>query len=421
MKRADVLFVHSGFPAQFGFLAEALKKRGMRCAVIGSDKAISMDIPLRSWKLAQKPVKEVPPYVARAEADLMRSHAAARVALRMRAQGFSPDLIIGHPGWGETILLSEVFPKARQILHGEYYYRTEGGDFDFDHEFGGVPDQTARLLVASKNAGHAQALAEADRIVSPTAFQGGMFPAMLRDNMSIIHEGVDTDRVRPRQDVKLKLPNGRTLEAGTPLITFINRTFEPLRGYHIFMRALPAVLAAVPDAQVVLIGNPDGTTYGARIRDTNWKEHILDKVKDRLDMSRVHFTGLVTHDWMLQALSLSSAHVYYTYPFVLSWSLLEAMACECLVIGSDTGPLRDAIQDGVNGRLLDFFDVEALSQAMIDACRKPDAYLSMRKAARETVVAKFDRTTVCLPAWLNLIEEVLDLGPVESAASRRQG
>ena len=138
---------------------------------------------------------------------------------------------------------------------------------------------------------------------------------------------------------------------------------------------------------------------------------FLAEVEDRLDMSRVHFPGRVPHGWMLDALSISAAHVYYTYPFVLSWSLLEAMASECLVLASDTAPLRDAVLDGVNGRLLDFFDVEALSRAMIEACTRPGDFAAMRRAARETVLAKFDRAKVCQPAWLALVDRMLAQGP----------
>jgi glycosyltransferase involved in cell wall biosynthesis len=406
MTRRDILFVHNGFPAQFGFIASALKQRGMRCVAIGSEGALSPEIPIRAWSKPESSVKEIPPFVTRVEGDLRRGHAAAEVALRLRRKGFSPELIIGHPGWGETLLLSEVFPDAPQILHGEYYYRTEGGDFGFDPEFG-KPNQEAKFVVASKNAGHAMAYAQAERIVSPTAFQARQFPQVLRDVISVIHEGVETDRIKRRKDVKLKLPSGVTLDGSVPVITFINRTLEALRGYHVFMRALPALLAAVPNAHVVIMGAAEGTLYGAAVKDNTWKDHLLAEVGDRLDMSRVHFTGRVSHDWMLDALSISWAHVYYTHPFVLSWSLLEAMACECFIIGSDTAPLHDAIEDGVTGRLLDFFDVGALSQAMIEACRKPKAFEAMRKAARRSVVARYDRATICQPAWMALIDEVL--------------
>lgn len=409
MKKTDVLFVHNNFPGQFGFIATALKGRGMRCVAISSQTGRSTEIPVRHWKLSRGSGKDVFPIATRAEADLLRARAAADVALGLRNQGFSPDLIIGHPGWGETLLLEDIFPKARQILHGEFYYRVDGADVGFDMEFP-TPDQEERFRIVGKNAGMAMAYVEADRIVSPTRFQASFFPSVLKERISIIHEGVDTVLAKPRADVKLKIENGPTLDRSTPVITFINRNFEPLRGYHIFIRALPDLLAAVPNAHVVLIGEENGRGYGAENKEISWKSKFLSEVEDKLDMSRVHFTGRVAHNWMLDALNVSAAHVYYTYPFVLSWSLLEAMASECLIIGSDTGPLRDAVQDGANGRLLDFFDVKALSQAMIDACLRPDDFQLLRKAARQTVLDKFDRKTICQPAWMALIDEVLAEG-----------
>jgi glycosyltransferase involved in cell wall biosynthesis len=406
MVKSDVLFVHNNFPAQFGFIASALKQRGMRCVAIGSPTARSNEIPVRHWKLGRGTTKGIFPLAVRAEADLLRGRAAAEVALKLKSNGFSPKLIIGHPGWGETVLLKEVFPEAKVILHGEYFYRSEGGDVGFDPEFG-APNQDDRFRTAGKNFSMAYAYVEADRIVCPTPFQASLFPKTLKPNISVIHEGIDTDRVQPRSDVKLKIKDGPTLDRSTPVITFINRNFEPLRGFHIFMRALPALLKSVPNAHVVLIGKEDGTGYSGAKAAGTWKEAMLAELEGQLDLSRIHFTGLVSHNFMLDAFAVSSAHVYYTYPFVLSWSLLEAMASECFVIGSDTGPVRDAIKDGVNGRLLNFFDVDALSQAMIDACRNPEAGAAMRVAARKTVLENFDQASICRPGWLSLLDGVM--------------
>jgi glycosyltransferase involved in cell wall biosynthesis len=312
---ADVLFVHNNFPAQFGFIAEALKARGLRCAVVGSESAKSADFPVRRWGLKRGTTPNIFPLAIRAEADLMRGRAAAESAMALRKQGFDPELIIGHPGWGETLLLRDVFPRARTILHGEFFYRPTGADVGF------------------------------------------------------------------------------------------NRNFEPLRGFHVFMRALPRLLAEVPEAEVVLIGSA-GRGYGGEVDKGSWKEMMLAEVGPRLDLGRVHFVGRVPYDRMLAALSVSAAHVYYTYPFVLSWSLLDAMASECLIVASDTAPVRDVIRGGENGLMLDFFDPEALSAALIRACREPEAFAPLRKAARETVVTHYDRKRVCLPAWLELIDQV---------------
>ena len=406
MTPTDILFVHNNYPGQFGFIATALKQRGMRCVAIGSSTARAIEIPARRWTLPRGSGKDIFVLATRVEADMLRGRAAAEQALKLRDEGFSPQLIIAHPGWGETLFLKDVFPKARQILHGEFYYRSDGADVGFDPEFDQV-DQNVRFRVTAKNAGMALAYLQADKIVSPTRFQASVFPPALRDRMAIIHEGVDTTTVRKREDVKLVIKDGPTLTAATPVITFINRNFEPLRGFHTFMRALPALLDAVPSAQVVLIGNDKGRGYGAESKDLTWKDRMLAELEGRLDLSRLHFVGRVPYGWMLDAMSISTAHVYYTYPFVLSWSMLEAMACECLVLASDTKPVRDAIEDGVNGRLIDFFNVKALSDAMIEACRFPEKFMPLRQAARATILDRFDRGTICQPAWLEIIDELL--------------
>lgn len=406
MAKAEVLFVHNNFPAQFGFLATALKKRGMRCVAIGSETARSDQIPVHHWKLSRGSGKDTFSLAIRAEADLLRGHAAAEVAAGLKKEGFSPDLIIGHPGWGETTLLSEVFPKARQILHGEYWYRSEGGDVGFDPEFGEL-DQTERFRIGAKNAGMALAYVQADRIVSPTQFQASSFPASLRDRMTVIHEGVNTDRIKPDPEATISFASGTKLDRSTPVVTFINRNVEPLRGFHVFMRALPELLSAVPDAHVIVIGGTEGGGYAGNPKEGTWKQVMLKELEGRLDLKRIHFAGRVPHATLHQVMGISAAHVYYTYPFVLSWSLLEAMACECLVLGSDTTPVREVVKDGVNGRLIDFFDVPALSRAMIEACQRPDSFAKLRKKARETIVEQYDQTRLCRPAWLNVVDEVL--------------
>ncbi len=190
-------------------------------------------------------------------------------------------------------------------------------------------------------------------------------------------------QARPNPASAVHAANGRVLDRSKPVITFINRRFEPLRGYHVFMRALPKVLDAVPEAEVVLIGSDERGGYGAAPpADTTWKAHFLKEVEPRLDLERVHFVGRLPHAEMLAALSVSTAHVYYTYPFALSWSLLEAMACEALVICSDTSPVRDVVEHRVNGLLLDFFDIDGLANALIAACRQPDSFNETSELAR---------------------------------------
>jgi glycosyltransferase involved in cell wall biosynthesis len=405
---ADILFVHNNFPAQFGFIAEALAAQGHRCVAIASRTGRAVPgVRLVTWQTSRGSTPNILREATRIEADLIRARAAAEQAVALRAEGFDPAVIIGHPGWGETTYLREIFPKARQIAYAEYYYRLKGGDVGFDPEFPDTPRDLPETLHA-KNAGMALAFSEADAIVAPTPFQFSLLPPVFHARTHIIHEGIDTEAIRPRPETQVRLGDELVLSRDRPVVTFINRRFEPLRGCHIFMRALPQLMSAVPNAQVVMIGADEPGGYGRSAgQGQNWGQLIFGEIADRIDRSRLHFTGRVAHETMLAALAVSSAHVYYTYPFVLSWSALEAMASGCIVIGSDTPPVLDAIKDGESGILLDFFDVDALSDALIAACRDQGRFDHLREGARQVVLDRFDRKAVCLPQWLKLIETLL--------------
>jgi glycosyltransferase involved in cell wall biosynthesis len=404
---ARILFVHNNFPGRFEFLLPSLRSAGHQCVAIAQGGRQVDGIPLMTWKASRSSTPGLFDLAVRAEADLIRGRAAADCALQLKASGFVPDLIIGHPAWGEVTFMKEIFPEARQILVGEFYYKSKGGDVGFDPEFsdGGVSDG---FKVHGKNAVMAMSYAEADRIIFPTPFQGSAFPPALRDRALIIHEGIDTDFIHRRPGARLKLGDGRELDGSAPVVTFINRVFEPMRGFHIMMRALPELLMAVPDVTVLMIGSEKTSGYGAAAPEGGtWRSHMMKEVGDRIDPQRVLFTGPVPHETMLTALSLSWAHVYYTYPFVLSWSALESMACECVFVGSDTPPVRDVVDHGINGLLVDFFDFGALSNTLIEACRYPERFAPLRTAARQTVLQHYDQKRICLPAWLKVIEELL--------------
>lgn len=414
---AGVLFVHNNFPAQFRDLSRALVARGVPCFAIGYEPAPGAPgVELVRYRLPRGSGKDVFPLAIRAEADLLRGRYALEAARWLKNQGHEPQVIVGHTGWGETSLLAHGFPQAKQALFSEFYYHGAGSDIDFDPEFWNG-DEEALIRGKAKNAVMAMALADADVIVAPTEFQASRLPKAFRDRARVIHEGIDVEAIHPGPAEPFALPDGRVLAPGTPVITHINNQMEPIRGLHIFARALPRLLAEVPDAHVIVIGQEKTRGYGAEAPDgRTWKQAIFEPLASRLDPSRIHFLGRVPHERMLAALRLSTAHVYYSYPFVLSWSIVEAMASGCYVIGSDTAPVRDAIQDGVNGRLLPFFDVDALSEALIAACREPQASAPLRAAARRTAVADFSRAKG-RAAWIEVLGELgLEVPPATPGA-----
>ena len=259
------------------------------------------------------------------------------------------------------------------------------------------------MIAQSRAAYLGQALAHADRGIAPTDWQASTFPPALRSMIDVIFDGVDTQRLAPNPTASLTLPDGKTLRAGDEVLSFVNRNLEPYRGYHTFMRALPAVLAARPKAQVVIVGG-DEVSYGTPPAEGSWKEVILNEVRDGLDLSRVHFLGKVPFAQFSSLMQITRAHAYLTYPFVLSWSMVEAMSAGALVIGSRTAPVEEMIRHGENGILVDFFDVKGWSAALIDALAKPAKYTAIRAAARDGIVKKYDLRSHCLPRQVALVE-----------------
>jgi glycosyltransferase involved in cell wall biosynthesis len=400
-----VLFIHNNFPGQFRDLAQTLQARNVPiCAVSQIHGPGLPGVYIARYKLSRSSTPDLYKPAVRAEADLIRAFGALKGMERVKADGFDPQVIVAHPGWGEVTHSELVFPNAKQVHLAEFFYHGRGFDVGFDPEFGETDEETL-MVVEAKNMAMALAYSRASAIVSPTEFQKNALPPAFRQSTQVIHEGVDVEAIAALEPAPFELPDGRVLAPGTPVITHINNQMEPLRGLHIFARALPRLLAEVPNAHVIVIGEEKKAGYGgAAPDDRTWKQFAFEPLEGQIDPSRVHFLGRVPHAQMLAALQISSAHVYYSYPFVLSWSLCEAMASGCYVIGSDTAPLHDAITDGANGKLLPFFDVEALSEAMIQACRTPGAFRHLRAAARETALEKFSRIKG-RAAWLDLLRE----------------
>jgi glycosyltransferase involved in cell wall biosynthesis len=303
-----------------------------------------------------------------------------------------------------------VFPAAKVIVYAEYYYRAEGGDVGFDPEIGELSFEQ-RLRVRAKNGSLNLMTSEADLATTPTEFQKSCFPPSLLAHIVVAHDGIDTAAAAPRADASLAIPGTRLVfRPGDEVVTNLNRHLEPMRGIHRFLRALPAVLESRPKAHAVIVGSDQGSPYGGQPGGAfkTWKDKYLAEMAGRLDLSRVHFLGRVERHIYLDVLAVSACHVYLTFPFVLSWSLLESLAAGCLVVASDTAPVREAIRHGDNGMLVDFFDTAGLSAAIIRALADPAAFTAMRARARADAIARYDQETVCLPKMVDLIE---GLGP----------
>jgi glycosyltransferase involved in cell wall biosynthesis len=397
----NVLFVHNNFPAQFRHVARAFAAEpGVRVAAIGSRFARAVPgVDLLKYHLTDADVSATHPFARRFDLECRRAEQVLYALSSLAATEFAPDVVVAHSGWGEALPLRTIFPRSRLVVYCEFYYGRDGRDVGFDPEFPAI-GVDGGIALHLKNAASLLALAECDEGLAPTHWQRSTFPAAFQSAISVVHEGIDTSLAKPSPGAALRLASGRVLTSADEVITFAARNLEPLRGYHIFMRSLPRIMAARPHAQIMIIGG-HGTSYGALPpAGTTWQATFLREIADRIEGDRIHFTGHLPYRDHLAALQISAAHIYLTYPFVLSWSLLEAMSVGCVVIGSDTAPVREVIAHDRNGLLVPFFDVAGVADRVIDVLANPDRYAGLRAAARQTVIDRYDLDRICLPEMM---------------------
>lgn len=401
------LFIHPNFPGQFLHLARHLIVEGHEVTGMGEVENLKRQarlvpgVRLVGYKIPREETNPHP-HGRTFEAAAARGRATLQVCQALVKQGWEPEIIAAHTGWGDTLFLREVFPKAKICGYFEYFYRPHGADIGFDPEFPVTLEN--RLEVQLKNATPLLAWEDCDARWTPTRWQASLFPEPLRAGMEVLHEGFDTTTICPDPEVKIALKGGIKIRAGDEIVTCVNRSLEPYRGLHVLMRALPEILRRRPDARVLIVGRDRETPYGnSPAEGTSWREIFLKEVEGRIDLSRVHFLGRLPHEAHVKVLQVSAAHVYLTYPYFLSWSMLEAMSAGCLLIGSNTPPVAEFVEDGVNGLLVDFFDAEALAERVCEALENPGRFEGLRCAAREMVVSKLDRDRICVPALLDFL------------------
>lgn len=401
-----ILFLHQNFPGQFLHVASHLQRQGGHdlVAVVPDTNTRPRLVRTVTYRFDPRTARTSVPVAEHLAGRMARGMAVAAVLLQLRRDGFTPDVVVGHGGWGETLFVRDVWPGTRIVLHAEFFYSATGADAGFDPEFCGTPHDGFPMDVRGRNAAMALALLDADVGVAPTQWQASRFPDELRGKIEVVHEGIDTDVARPNPQAVVRLKDaGVLLRPGDEVVTYVARNLEPHRGFHTFMRALPGILAERPRAHVVIVGG-DGTSYGpGPAGGGSWKDTMLREVGHKLDLRRVHFVGHLPYAALLRVLQVSAAHVYLTYPFVLSWSMLDAMAAGLLVIGSRTPPVEEVITDGQNGLLVNFFDHQRLATAVAGALAEPGQFGHLRAAARRTVWARYDLQRACLPEWVGLV------------------
>lgn len=400
MKPMRVLFIHQNFPGQFRHIARHLAAQAeFDVKAIGLQSAPGLPgIPFIRYRPHRDHAAGIHPYTRPLEAGVLHGQAVARLLLRLRAQDWQPDVVVAHPGWGESLFVKDVFPHARLIHFCEYFYRADGADTAFDPNDEVTLEDRARIR--SRNALHLLALDACDVGICPTHWQYSLHPPEYQAKLHVIHEGIDTAHLGPAPNAVFELPDGRRLTRADEVVTYVARNLEPYRGFPQFMRALSQLQQQRPHTHALIVGGDD-VSYGSRPKDApNWREKMLREVL--LDPARTHFTGKLPYARYVNALQVSSAHVYLTYPFVLSWSVLEAMACGCVVIGSDTASVREVIRHEANGYLTDFFDSSALATRLAATLDGKNLQNSIKNNARATADQHY-RIEQGVGGYLNLL------------------
>ncbi len=405
-----ILFIHQNYPAQFRFISNRLVNSGKHevFALKQPPSAEFEGVGVAAYKFLRNPEANTHPLLKDMEAKVLRGEAVADALQRLKAKGYTPDVVVAHPGWGETLFIKDVWPQVKLICYFEYYYNAIDQDFDFDPEF---PESNLLGLesLRIKKTTMLHALEVADAGWTPTKWQQKTYPKWAHSKIDVIHEGIDTEYFKPDANASFSIANKNiTLTRADEVITYAARALEPVRGFHMFMRALPELLKQRPNAHVVIMGH-EKASYGLEPSDSSsWLEKMLAEVGAEIDPNRVHVVGFLSKDQYRAVLQVSKVHVYLTYPFILSWSLLEAMATGAPIVASNTAPIKEFIKDGKTGLLFDFFDTQELIEKVVKQLDSKHSHLDkLTRSARELVEKDFAQTD-CVKRLLKLIESVVD-------------
>ncbi|GAB4464529.1 MAG: glycosyltransferase family 4 protein [Elainellaceae cyanobacterium] len=404
-----VLFLHNNFPAQYLHLSQLLAADPDNTVVFGTKHTENVQLAgvhKVNFAPSREPTPNIHHYVRNYESAVLHGQAVYRLAEQLKASGFVPDVVSAHSGWGVGMFIKDAFPDAGYLAYCEWFGQAHGSDADFDPAFPMTPDDVLRI-----RAGNAPMLVDlysCDRGLAPTLWQRDQFPPEFHSKISVLHDGVDTDYFFPDPAQKMLLINERgetilDLSEEEEIITYVSRGMDAYRGFPQFIQALGLVLERRPKAHVVIVA-ADRIAYGPAAPEGNsFKDYMLKQVP--LDLSRVHFVGNLPYGLYKLVLRASSVHVYLTRPFVLSWSFMEAMASGCLIVASDTPPVREMMQDGINGLLVDFFAVERIGDRICDALEHRKDMQPIRDAARQTIVEHYAQKTL-LPKHVELLREL---------------
>jgi len=405
-----ILFVHQSFPGQYRHIVRSLASSGSHQIVALGINNLAEPIPKSityiQYKISRGNTVGLHDWLLDVDSKLIRGEACATQATQLKNDGFTPDIICAHPGWGEALFLKDIWPNVPLLCYQEFYYNSYGFDFDFDPEFSSQMAWTDRARIRFKNINPMSMLEASNWNVTPTHFQRSTFPQASRQRISVIHDGIDTTYATPISTPQpLPLPDGTVVKANELNVTFVNRSIEPYRGCHTFIRSIPYILDKCPEAHIFIVGSPDTVSYGMASPNLSWRDTFLAEISGNYDPTRIHFTGALPYSNFIHLLQLSKCHVYLSYPFVLSWSMLEAMSIACPIVGSRTAPVQEFIQSGHNGLLVDFFSPKELSEAIKTILTDVKLSKNLGEQARNLIESRYSLKK-CVPLQLALIELV---------------
>ena len=406
----NILFVHQNMPGQYREFVQWLAARETHKIYFLTQRKNAprlSGVETRLYKPHRVPTPESYGLSRVWEEASGAGFGAAMAAKQIEKQeGFKPDIVIGHVGWGELTFFKQIWPDVPIIGFFEFYYNITGGTVGFDPAE--PPSEHAPFLMHARNAVPLANIETVDIGHCPTIWQRDRFPTSFHDRMYVCHDGIRTDRLLPNPKVKLGLGRlGRKLTRDDEIITYVARNLEKTRGYHILIRALPRILKERPNARVLIVGGND-TSYGGKSKHPGGlRAEMETEVGKDIDWDRVHFLGQVPYPDYQKLVQISRCHIYLTMPFVLSWSLLESMSMGATIVASDVAPVREAISHGETGLLVDFFDHSALATQVIDVLKRPKDFAHLGKAAREHVVQNYDFLTKCLPEHIAQINALV--------------
>lgn len=401
----NILFIHQNMPGQFKHLAPFLAGNPDNHVVFITQR-IDVELPgVRRivYRPPRPPRNDQHPYLGLTEAAVLNGQEVLRTCLTLSSEGFRPDIVIAHPGWGESLFIKEIFPRAPLLNYCEFFYHSRGLDIGFDPQAQVNLDVSLRARMRSAHL--LLALESCDRGISPTQWQRSVHPPAYQSKISVVFDGIDTDRIKPNPIAQFRLPSGRVVTRQDQVVTYAARNLEPYRGFPSFARSIGRILDRAPDATIVIVGG-ESVSYGSPPEGGGTWREAMEREVGPFDPNRVLFLPRLPYEAYLSLLQVSSAHVYLTYPFVLSWSFMEAMACGCALVASRTGPVEEVVTDGHTARLVDFFDCKALADAVVATLGDPNESDRWRERARQLVVNQYDMKE-CLKRQVHILNEMI--------------